>query len=141
MNMRAALRRRCSRLHGHAADRGRGKDQGSLGDYVSIYDFQQSIEDGATVPLYYENRTPELQLVNPDLNDQIYDLIERAELDPSRGAAGEGAVAPVPPHHSRRSPRHGGEGHRAAFSRAGASRARRWWFAIDKATALRMYDR
>ena len=29
-----------------------------FGDYVSIYDFQQSIEDGATVPLYYENRTP-----------------------------------------------------------------------------------
>jgi type I restriction enzyme R subunit len=31
-----------------------------FGDYVSIYDFQQSIEDGATVPLFYENRTPEL---------------------------------------------------------------------------------
>jgi type I restriction enzyme R subunit len=43
-----------------------------FGDYVSIYDFQQSIEDGATVPLFYENRTPELQLVNPDLNDDIY---------------------------------------------------------------------
>ncbi len=48
---------------------------------VSIYDFQQSVEDGATVPLYYENRTPELQLVNPDLNDDIYDLIEEAALD------------------------------------------------------------
>ena len=52
-----------------------------FGDYVSIYDFQQSVEDGATVPLYYENRTPELQLVNPDLNDDIYDLIEGAALD------------------------------------------------------------
>src|SRR5262249_6121343 len=31
-----------------------------FGDYVSIYDFQQSVEDGATVPLFYENRTPEL---------------------------------------------------------------------------------
>lgn len=30
-----------------------------FGDHVSIYDFQQSIEDGATVPLFYENRTPE----------------------------------------------------------------------------------
>jgi type I restriction enzyme R subunit len=48
---------------------------------VSIYDFQQSVEDGATVPLFYENRTPELQLVNPDLNDDIYDLIEGAALD------------------------------------------------------------
>ena len=52
-----------------------------FGDYVSIYDFQQSVEDGATVPLFYENRTPELQLVNPDLNDDIYDLIDGAELD------------------------------------------------------------
>jgi len=52
-----------------------------FGDYVSIYDFQQSVEDGATVPLFYENRTPELHLVNPDLNDDIYDLIEGAGLD------------------------------------------------------------
>jgi len=52
-----------------------------FGDYVSIYDFQQSVEDGATVPLFYENRTPELHLVNPDLNDDIYNLIEAAALD------------------------------------------------------------
>jgi type I restriction enzyme, R subunit len=52
-----------------------------FGEYVSIYDFQQSVEDGATVPLFYENRTPELQLVNPDLNDDIYNLVEAAELD------------------------------------------------------------
>jgi type I restriction enzyme R subunit len=52
-----------------------------FGDYVSIYDFQQSVEDGATVPLFYENRTPELKLENPDLNDQIYDVIENADLD------------------------------------------------------------
>lgn len=51
-----------------------------FGDYVSVYDFQQSVEDGATVPLFYENRTPELELVNPDLNDDIYRLIEDAEL-------------------------------------------------------------
>jgi type I restriction enzyme, R subunit len=57
-----------------------------FGDYVSIYDFQQSIEDGATVPLFYENRTPELQLVNPDLNDDIYQLIEDADLDPEQEA-------------------------------------------------------
>ena len=52
-----------------------------FGDYVSIYDFQQSVEDGATVPLFYENRTPELELINPNLNDDIYKLIEDAELD------------------------------------------------------------
>ncbi len=52
-----------------------------FGEYVSIYDFQQSVEDGATVPLFYENRTPELRLENPNLNDDIYHLIEAAELD------------------------------------------------------------
>ncbi|HWQ91603.1 MAG TPA: HsdR family type I site-specific deoxyribonuclease, partial [Clostridia bacterium] len=57
-----------------------------FGDYVSIYDFQQSVEDGATVPLFYENRTPELQLVNPDLNDAIYDVIDAAGLDEDQEA-------------------------------------------------------
>ena len=51
-----------------------------FGDYVSIYDFQQSVEDGATVPLFYENRTPEFRLVNPNLNEDIYALVEEAEL-------------------------------------------------------------
>jgi len=55
-----------------------------FGKYVSIYDFQQSVEDGATVQLFYENRTPELQLVNPDLNEDIYKVIEEAELDPEQ---------------------------------------------------------
>jgi len=57
-----------------------------FGDYVSVYDFQQSVEDEATVPLFYENRTPELQLVNPDLNDDIYRLIEAAALDEGQEA-------------------------------------------------------
>jgi type I restriction enzyme R subunit len=52
-----------------------------FGDYVSIYNFRDAIEDGATVPLYYENRTPELQLVNDDFADELADLLEAAELD------------------------------------------------------------
>jgi len=55
-----------------------------FGDYVSVYDFQQSVEDGATVRLFYENRTPELRLENPDLNDDLYALIEAAVLDEAR---------------------------------------------------------
>jgi len=52
-----------------------------FGDYISIYNFKQSVDDNATVPLYYENRIPELQLTNKDLNEQIYEIIEDAELD------------------------------------------------------------
>ena len=52
-----------------------------FGDYVSTYNFRDAIEDGATVPLYYENRIPELQLVNEDFADDLADLLEAAELD------------------------------------------------------------
>lgn len=52
-----------------------------FGDYVSIYNFRQSVEDGATVPLYYENRIPELQLTNEYLNEDMEQLLEEAELD------------------------------------------------------------
>ena len=52
-----------------------------FGDYVSIYNFRDAIEDGATVPLYYENRIPELQLVNENFSDELDALLEAAELD------------------------------------------------------------
>lgn len=52
-----------------------------FGDYVSVYNFRDAIEDGATVPLYYENRIPELQIVNDDFADELAELLEDAELD------------------------------------------------------------
>ncbi|MGB5147605.1 MAG: type I restriction endonuclease subunit R [Porticoccaceae bacterium] len=82
LNMRAALPKAMFlAFTGTPLIAGEERTREVFGDYVSIYDFQQSIEDGATVPLFYENRTPELQLVNPDLNDDIYRVIEEAELD------------------------------------------------------------
>ncbi|WP_228139252.1 type I restriction endonuclease subunit R [Rhodococcoides fascians] len=52
-----------------------------FGDYVSIYNFRDAIDDGATVPLYYENRIPELQLVNENFSEELNALLEEAELD------------------------------------------------------------
>jgi len=52
-----------------------------FGDYVSIYNFKQSVLDRATVPLYYINRKPEVEVVNKDLNPQIEKLIKEADLD------------------------------------------------------------
>ena len=52
-----------------------------FGDYVSIYNFKESVDDGNTVPLYYENRIPELQLTNPNLTEDMAEIIESAELD------------------------------------------------------------
>jgi type I site-specific restriction-modification system R (restriction) subunit len=81
MNMRAALPNATFvAFTGTPLIAGEERTREVFGDYVSIYDFQQSVEDGATVPLFYENRTPELHLDNPDLNDDIYALIEEAEL-------------------------------------------------------------
>jgi type I restriction enzyme R subunit len=85
LNMRAALPKALFlAFTGTPLIAGEERTKEVFGDYVSIYDFQQSVEDGATVPLFYENRTPELELVNPDLNEDIYDLIEAAELDPEQ---------------------------------------------------------
>lgn len=53
----------------------------TFGDYVSIYNFAQSVEDGATVPLYYENRVPRLKNVNDNLEEQLGQLMNRYDLD------------------------------------------------------------
>jgi type I restriction enzyme, R subunit len=52
-----------------------------FGDYVSVYNFAQSIADGATVPLYYEARKPELQLAADQLKDELDALLDEAALD------------------------------------------------------------
>lgn len=54
----------------------------TFGGYVSIYDFKRAVEDGATVPLYYENRGEKiLDLHNPEITQQILDAIDAADLD------------------------------------------------------------
>lgn len=54
----------------------------TFGGYISVYDFKRAVEDGATVPLYYENRGDKIaDLHNPEITDRILDAIERADLD------------------------------------------------------------
>lgn len=54
----------------------------TFGGYVSIYDFKRAVGDGATVPLYYENRGEKiLDLHNPEITNRILDAIENADLD------------------------------------------------------------
>ena len=52
-----------------------------FGDYVSTYDFQRAVEDGATVPLYYDARGDELGVAIDDLNERIADKLEELETD------------------------------------------------------------
>lgn len=112
-----------------------------FGDYVSIYDFEQSVQDGATVPLYYENRTPELKLENPDLNEDLYALIEEAGLDERQEAALERELGRHY-HLITRDDRLetvAGDVVRHFLGRGFIGKA--MVVSIDKATALRMHDK
>jgi type I restriction enzyme, R subunit len=51
-----------------------------FGGYVSEYNFQQAMEDQATVPLYYEKRVPEVLNQNDDLSEEFYELLEDENL-------------------------------------------------------------
>lgn len=51
-----------------------------FGDYISVYDIQRAVEDGATVPIYYESRLAKLAL----------DEVERPHIDPEFEEATEG---------------------------------------------------
>lgn len=52
-----------------------------FGDYVSEYNFAQSVEDGSTVPLFYSRRVPEVGLTNDFLDDDVVDIIEEENLN------------------------------------------------------------
>lgn len=58
----------------------------TFGTYVSIYDFKRAVDDGATVPLYYENRSDTLNITNPEINDALLDAVEAADLDVNQQA-------------------------------------------------------
>ncbi|MXW95332.1 MAG: type I restriction endonuclease subunit R [Acidimicrobiaceae bacterium] len=111
-----------------------------FGDYVSIYNFRDSIADGATVPLYYENRIPELQLTNEDFDDELEDLLEEAALDDAQ----EKAVARRFSKQYELITRPQRLAEIAAdlvhhFVNRGF-RGKAMYVAIDKATAVRMHD-
>ena len=82
MNMRSAMPNAAFiAFTGTPLIAGEQKTREVFGDYVSIYDFKQSIEDNATVPLFYENRIPELQIINENFREDMESLLEEAELD------------------------------------------------------------
>jgi type I restriction enzyme R subunit len=112
-----------------------------FGDYVSIYNFKQSIDDGNTVPLYYENRIPELQLTNDNLRDDIAAIIDDAELDEDQQTKLEREFAREY-HLITREERLDriAEDIVAHYTGRGVL-AKAMVISIDKATAVRMYDK
>ncbi len=57
-----------------------------FGGYVSEYNFQQSMDDGATVPLFYEKRVPEVLIQNEGLSEEFYEILENENLDEAQQA-------------------------------------------------------
>ena len=58
--------------------------RGVFGDYISVYDIHRSQADGATVPIYYENRLAELKLdedEKPNIDDDFEEVTEGEELE------------------------------------------------------------
>ncbi|MFY0991137.1 type I restriction endonuclease subunit R [Halomonas sp. C05BenzN] len=53
-----------------------------FGDYVSIYDIQDAVDDGATVPIFYESRLAKLDINREQieaLSDQVEEVVEDEE--------------------------------------------------------------
>lgn len=61
-----------------------------FGDYVSIYDIQDAVEDGATVPIYYESRLAKLDINQAEieaLSEEVEEIFEDEEDVAAREAA------------------------------------------------------
>jgi len=112
-----------------------------FGDYVSVYDFAQSVKDGATVPLYYEARKPELQMDADALREELDALLDDATLDEeqekklNREFARQYTLITAPDRLDKVA-----EDVALHFAQRGY-RGKAMFVAIDKATAVSMHDR
>ena len=67
-----------------------------FGDYVDIYDVEQAVKDGATVPIYYENRLAKLELKpeeRPNINRDFEEVTEGEEAQVKEKLKSEWASA------------------------------------------------
>jgi type I restriction enzyme R subunit len=113
-----------------------------FGDYVSIYNFAQSVADGATVPLYYEPRKPELQLSDADaLRDELDDLLDAAMLDEEQEKKLQREFARQYHLITREDRLNQIAADLVKHFAARGYLGKGMFVAIDKATAVRMYDK
>ncbi len=66
-----------------------------FGNYVSEYNFAQSVEDGSTVPIFYDRRVPEVGLTNDFLDDDIVEIIEDENLNEDETRALENSSSKI----------------------------------------------
>ena len=100
-NMRQALPNACFLgFTGTPIDKEDKSTPRTFGSYIDTYTIEQSVQDGATVPIFYESRLPELQIVGQTL-DQLFDRTFADRSDEERTAikrryATEQAIAGAP---------------------------------------------
>ena len=85
-NMRQALPNACFLgFTGTPIDK---KDRSTLqtfGPYIDTYTIEQAVQDRATVPIFYESRLPELQIIGQTI-DQVFDRVFAGRSDDERAA-------------------------------------------------------
>ena len=100
-NMRVALPWACFLgFTGTPIDRNDRSTKQTFGPYIDTYTIEQAVQDGATVPIFYESRLPKLHLIGASL-DKLFDHVfsdrtkeERVEI--KRKYATEAAIATAP---------------------------------------------
>jgi type I restriction enzyme R subunit len=120
---------------------GEEKTREVFGDYLSVYNFAQSIEDGATVPLYYEKRIPEIHVVNEDFEEELQEILEKAELDDDQQRLLERRFARQYQLITRDDRLDKIASDLVRHFAGRGYRGKAMFVAIDKATAVRMYDK
>jgi type I restriction enzyme, R subunit len=113
-----------------------------FGDYISRYDFKRSVDDGATVPLYYENRGEHLGLKNPVINEQIRAIIdtESEDLDSDQRSKVEQLFAREYPILTAQKRLDAIAKDVVAHFCSRGYKGKAMFIALDKLTAVRMYD-
>jgi len=111
-----------------------------FGDYVSVYDFKSSIEDGATLPLRYVNKGKKLKLDNLNLDNEMMDIIESEDLDEDQRKKLERKLKTnYPILTSEERLRDNAKNLTWHFNERGYQ-GKGMFVALDKPTAVRMYD-
>ncbi|MBK8406240.1 MAG: hypothetical protein IPL25_19905 [Saprospiraceae bacterium] len=111
-----------------------------FGDYVSRYDFKRSVDDGATVPLYYENRGEYLGLKNPTINAEIRQLLENEELETDQRSKVEQLIAREYPILTAKKRLDAIAKDTVWHFCNRGYKGKGMFIALDKLTAVRMYD-
>ena len=100
-NMRRALPNACFLgFTGTPIDKQDRSTLRTFGPYIDTYTIEEAVRDGATVPIFYESRLPELRIIGQTI-DQVFDRVFADRSDEERAAirqryATEQAVAGAP---------------------------------------------